>query len=166
MQQLLNLGLVEVGFSNHNRAQVDLLLRRLAVELFAHGAHAFKADFEWILRDEGIDDAGFQIGFQAFARIEGDQADLPGQSGGRKLGQLLNGKGSVALIAHAPGSASTMDRERGFKDVMAKEFPGISIVGEQYSMADRAKGMAATENILTAHPDQCRRHSTRQPSRK
>jgi ribose transport system substrate-binding protein len=46
-----------------------------------------------------------------------------------------------------------MDRERGFTDVMAKEFPGISLVAEQYSMADRAKGLAATENILTAHPD-------------
>jgi ribose transport system substrate-binding protein len=76
-----------------------------------------------------------------------------GQMGARKLGQLLNGKGSVAMIENAPGSASTMDRERGFKDALAKEFPGIQIVAEQYSMSDRAKGMAATENILTAHPN-------------
>ena len=45
-----------------------------------------------------------------------------------------------------------MDRERGFKDAMAQEFPGIKIVAEQYSMSDRAKGMAAAENISTAHP--------------
>jgi ribose transport system substrate-binding protein len=76
-----------------------------------------------------------------------------GQMGARKLGQLLNGKGSVAMIENAPGSASTMDRERGFKDALGKEFPGIAIVAEQYSMSDRAKGMAATENILTAHPN-------------
>jgi ribose transport system substrate-binding protein len=76
-----------------------------------------------------------------------------GQMGARKLGQLLNGKGSVAMIENAPGSASTMDRERGFKDALGKEFPGIQIVAEQYSMSDRAKGMAATENILTAHPN-------------
>jgi len=76
-----------------------------------------------------------------------------GQMGARKLGQLLKGKGSVAMIENAPGSASTMDRERGFKDALTKEFPGIAIVAEQYSMSDRAKGMAATENILTAHPN-------------
>jgi ribose transport system substrate-binding protein len=76
-----------------------------------------------------------------------------GQMAGRKLGQLLNGKGTVAMIEHAPGSASTMDRERGFKDAISREFPQIQIVAEQYSMSDRAKGMAATENILTAHPD-------------
>ena len=46
-----------------------------------------------------------------------------------------------------------MDRERGFKDALGKEFPGVRIVAEQYSMSDRAKGMAATENILTAHPN-------------
>ncbi|MEP6537552.1 MAG: substrate-binding domain-containing protein, partial [Bryobacteraceae bacterium] len=61
--------------------------------------------------------------------------------------------GKVALMMHAPGSASTMDREKGFHDVMAKEFPNIQIVAEQYGMSDRAKAMAASENILTAHPD-------------
>jgi ribose transport system substrate-binding protein len=99
-----------------------------------------------VIFDSGVDSTNY-VSFVATNNYEG------GQSGGRKLGQLLNGKGKVAIIDHAPGSASTMDRERGFKDVIAKEFPGISIVGEQYSMADRAKGMAATENILTAHPD-------------
>ena len=37
-----------------------------------------------------------------------------GQMAARKLGELLKGKGSVAVIAHAPGSASTMDREPAF----------------------------------------------------
>jgi ribose transport system substrate-binding protein len=99
-----------------------------------------------VIFDSGVDSENY-VSFVATNNFEG------GQAGGRKLGELLGGKGTVALIAHAPGSASTMDRERGFKDVMAKEFPGITIVAEQYSMTDRAKGMAATENILTAHPD-------------
>src|SRR5205823_3554626 len=45
-----------------------------------------------------------------------------------------------------------MDRESGFKDAVAKEFPALRIAAQQYSMSDRAKGMAVTENILTAHP--------------
>ena len=57
------------------------------------------------------------------------------------------------MILHAPGSASTMDRERGFTETLASEGPGIQIVGSQYGLADRAKARAAAENILTAHPD-------------
>jgi ribose transport system substrate-binding protein len=76
-----------------------------------------------------------------------------GQMAAREMARLLGGKGSVALLAHAPGSFSTMDRERGFEETTAKEFPGIHIVARQFGMSDRAKAMAAAENILTAHPD-------------
>lgn len=76
-----------------------------------------------------------------------------GQMGARKLGQLLNGKGTVAEIMHAPGSASTTERERGFEDVMGREFPKIQIVAKNFSMSDRAKAMSVTENILTANPN-------------
>ncbi len=76
-----------------------------------------------------------------------------GQMAARTLAKLIDGKGRVAIIAHAPGSASTMDRERGFEDVMKAEYPGISIVARQFGMSDRAKARAATENILTANPN-------------
>ena len=46
-----------------------------------------------------------------------------------------------------------MDRERGFTETLAKEFPGIQIVATQFSMADPAKALAKAENIMTAHPD-------------
>ncbi len=78
---------------------------------------------------------------------------LGGQEAARSLGRLLRGKGKVGEILNAPGSVSTMDRERGFADVLAKEFPGIQIVGQQFSMSDRARALASTENILTAQPD-------------
>jgi ribose transport system substrate-binding protein len=75
-----------------------------------------------------------------------------GKMAARKLGELLQGKGTVAEIQHAPGSQSTGERERGFESVMASDFPKIQIVARQYSMSDRAKGMTVTENILTANP--------------
>ncbi|HKD09107.1 MAG TPA: substrate-binding domain-containing protein [Bryobacteraceae bacterium] len=99
-----------------------------------------------VVFDSGVDSTNY-VSFVATNNFEA------GQMGARTLAELLHGKGSVAMINHAPGSASTMDRERGFKDVMAREFPGIHIVAEQYSMSDRAKGMAATENILTSQPN-------------
>jgi ribose transport system substrate-binding protein len=75
-----------------------------------------------------------------------------GRMGARKLGELLGGKGKVAVIGFMPGSASTMEREHGFEDEMHSKFPAIEIVALQFGMADRAKSMAVTENILTANP--------------
>lgn len=76
-----------------------------------------------------------------------------GQLAARKLASLLRNRGKVAVVMHAPGSYSTMERERGFDDAMAKEFPDIRVVARQFGMSDRAKSVAAAENILTAHPD-------------
>jgi ribose transport system substrate-binding protein len=69
------------------------------------------------------------------------------------MGEILGGKGKVAVVGFMPGSASTMEREHGFQDEIRAKFPEINIVGLQFGMADRAKAMAVTENILTAHPD-------------
>jgi ribose transport system substrate-binding protein len=99
-----------------------------------------------VVFDSGVDSTNY-VSFVATNNFEA------GKLGARKLGELLHGKGKAAMIQNAPGSASTMDREGGFKEALAKEFPGIQLVAEQYSMSNRAKAMSAAENILTAHPD-------------
>jgi ribose transport system substrate-binding protein len=76
-----------------------------------------------------------------------------GKIAAHELARLLNGQGTVAVMMNAPGSASTMDRERGFDEVLQAEFPKIQVVARQYSQSDRSKAMTATENFLTAHPD-------------
>ena len=75
-----------------------------------------------------------------------------GELAARQLGRLLGGKGKAAMLMHVPGSRSTVDRETAFDAVMAKEFPGISIVARQFGMSDRARAMAAAEDMFTAHP--------------
>jgi ribose transport system substrate-binding protein len=96
--------------------------------------------------DSGVDSSNYMT-FVATDNVEA------GRMAGRKMGALLNGKGKVAIILHAPGSYSTMDRENGFKEAIARSFPGIHIVAEQYSGGDRAKAMQVTEDILTANGD-------------
>ena len=96
--------------------------------------------------DSGLDSENY-MSFLATNNYEG------GQMAGRTLARLLNGNGKVGMVMHAPGSGSTMDRERGFEEVIKAEFPGIRIVAQQFGQSDRSKAMAATENILTAHPD-------------
>jgi ribose transport system substrate-binding protein len=76
-----------------------------------------------------------------------------GEAAARKLGELLHGNGDIIALRHMPGSAASTDRETAFDTVIAKEFPGIRIVGWQYGMADAAKVLAAAENLLTAHAD-------------
>jgi ribose transport system substrate-binding protein len=96
--------------------------------------------------DSGVDSKNYMT-FIATDNVEA------GRMAGRKMGELLGGKGAVAIILHAPGSYSTMDREAGFKEVIAKTFPGIRVVAEQYSGGDRARAMRVTEDILTVHGD-------------
>ena len=76
-----------------------------------------------------------------------------GRMAARRMGELLGGKGKVGVIGFMPGSASTMEREDGFTEELKRKFPGIQMVGMQFGMADRAKAMAVTENMMTAHPD-------------
>ena len=71
----------------------------------------------------------------------------------RRMGEIVGGKGKVGVIGFMPGSASTMQREAGFTDTIAKEFPGIEMLGVRFPMADRARALSEAENLMTAHPD-------------
>ncbi len=96
-------------------------------------------------------DSGLDLtGYVTFVATDNYAA---GQTAARRLAALIGGRGKVAELMHKPGGMSTGDRERGFEEVMAKEFPEIRIVARQYGMADRAKSRDAAEDILTAHPD-------------
>lgn len=96
--------------------------------------------------DSGLDSEKYMT-FVATNNVEG------GKIAARELARLIGGEGKVALLMHAPGSQSTMDREKGFEDTITAEFPNIKIVARQFSQSDRAKGRAAAENFLAANPD-------------
>jgi ribose transport system substrate-binding protein len=96
--------------------------------------------------DSGVDTTNYMT----FLATDNYEA---GKMAARELGRLLNGRGTAAVVMHAPGSGSTMDRERGFDEVMKTDFPAIQVVARQFGQSDRAKAMTAAENILTAYPD-------------
>jgi len=52
-----------------------------------------------------------------------------GRIAGEELVRLLNGKGTVVMLPYAEGSASTLDREAGFLEVVAKH-PEMHVVGQ------------------------------------
>ena len=76
-----------------------------------------------------------------------------GEIAAKRTGEILGGKGKVAIVAVQVGSASTMAREQGFEDYVRKNLPAIQIVDKRFGDADVAKSLRVAENMLTAHPD-------------
>ena len=50
----------------------------------------------------------------------------------QRIGEVLAGKGRILVVAWTPNSASTDARLQGFRETLAKEFPGIEIVDSQF----------------------------------
>ncbi|GAB4465660.1 MAG: substrate-binding domain-containing protein [Armatimonadaceae bacterium] len=76
-----------------------------------------------------------------------------GEMAAMRMGELLGGKGKVAIIPVFPNSASTGDREDGFEETIKAKFPGITVVRSNYGNSDRAKSLQVTEDVLAANPD-------------
>jgi ribose transport system substrate-binding protein len=71
-----------------------------------------------------------------------------GRLAGERMVEALGGKGKVILLRYMEGSASTMERERGFLDVMA-ENPSLEVVSSnQYAGATAETAYQASENLL------------------
>ncbi len=99
-----------------------------------------------VIVDSGIDTERY------VARVATDNY-MTGRIAADRVGKLVNGKGTVAIVAVVPGGASTEERERGFEDTIHGKYPNIRIVDKRFGMADVARALLVSENILTAHPE-------------
>lgn len=73
----------------------------------------------------------------------------------RRLGELMGGKGRAILLRYAVGSASTEEREKGFTETMAKEYPEIVFVSsDQYAGATAATAQATAQSLVTRYRGQ------------
>ena len=72
-----------------------------------------------------------------------------GVIGARRLGELLGGKGKIILLRVLAGSTSTEQREAGFLDTVAKEFPGLQVLSsDQHAGATRDTAYRTAQNLL------------------
>jgi ribose transport system substrate-binding protein len=82
-------------------------------------------------------------------------ADLyqQGLTAGKRMAEVLKGKGKVAIITGLFSVEAHELRRKGFEDELAKEAPGITIVGrvENKDKADTAYSQA--QDFMTANPD-------------
>ena len=79
---------------------------------------------------------------------------LGGRMGGHRLGEILRGRGNVLVLRCEVGLVGTTQREQGFLDVIAREYPGIMIVSSnQYGTASAETAFKKAENLLNRFPD-------------
>ena len=76
-----------------------------------------------------------------------------GANAARRLGAALSGHGKVILTCFVQNSASTDDRAKGFKETLAKEFPGIELIAEQYTLGTVEDARQKTTDMLIKHND-------------
>jgi ribose transport system substrate-binding protein len=76
-----------------------------------------------------------------------------GASAARRMGEVLPQGRTIAIIGTIPGSVSTGEREKGFRETIAREFPALQVVEFQYGMSDPARSRAVAADILAAHSD-------------
>jgi inositol transport system substrate-binding protein len=65
------------------------------------------------------------------------------------IAELLQGKGSIAVIHGPNGHSAEVTRSAGIREVL-KDYPNTSIVLEQTANWDRAQGLALMENWLSS----------------
>lgn len=70
-----------------------------------------------------------------------------------ELAKVINGQGKVAIINAQAGAGTTMTRENEFKAQMASKYPGVTIVGTQYSDGDATRALNIATDFMTANPD-------------
>jgi len=102
---------------------------------------AGKAGIPVVIIDSGLKGEDY-VSFVATDNHKG------GFMAGEYLAQRLNGKGKVVMLRYQQGSASTMERERGFLDAIAKS-PDIKIVSaNQHAGPTTETAYKASENLL------------------
>ena len=81
----------------------------------------------------------------------------------RMMAEMVGGEGQIALIPHMAGSATSNEREIGFKEGLA-DYPGLELVATRYSNSDNARAMQITEDLLTGFPDLAGIFATSEPT--
>jgi ABC-type sugar transport system substrate-binding protein len=87
------------------------------------------------------------------SRISSDNAQ-GGKLAADTLGNLIGGKGTVAVISVAKGVSTTDARVQGFQQEMAAKFPNVKLLAEQNDDADSVSTATSfIEGDMAANPD-------------
>ncbi|MDR2768292.1 MAG: substrate-binding domain-containing protein [Treponema sp.] len=126
---------------------IILLAPQTAQALIPVVNKAKAAGIKVVLVDSGL---GAGANYDAFIGTDNAAA---ARTAADTLAKAIGGKGKVAIVNAQAGAATTMTRENEFKAQIAAKYPGITIVGTQYSDGDKAKALNITTDFMRANPD-------------
>jgi ribose transport system substrate-binding protein len=69
-----------------------------------------------------------------------------------RVGKILNGRGTVAVVGINPSISGMTSRLRSFEQNLSTHFPNISIADQRTDFFNSAQAQQAVEEILDAHP--------------
>lgn len=92
-------------------------------------------------------EADIQLGDVATDNIEG------GRLAARGLAEAIGGSGKVFVVNVKPGISTTDQREEGFAEALATEFPDIEYLGQEYCDDDANIAAQITSARLQSDPD-------------
>ena len=72
---------------------------------------------------------------------------------GEQIGKSLNGKGKVAILQSPPGAQAGVEREKGFRAALAKNYPDIKIVGAQNAAWNKDKAIEIMNSFLQVNKE-------------
>jgi ribose transport system substrate-binding protein len=73
----------------------------------------------------------------------------------QRLGEVLKGQGRVILLRYAVGSESTEQREKGFTETLAKEFPGVTLISDtEYAGPTSDSAQQKAQSLVTRYRGQ------------
>ena len=115
---------------------------------------ALEAGIKIITVDTFLGDGDYENGPVTFpiAYIGSDNVE-GGRIAGRGLADAIGGEGKVYINSTNPNVSSVEGREQGFAEVMANEFPNITVLGPDYNLDDQARAAQQTSAMIETNED-------------
>lgn len=95
----------------------------------------------------GAGDADFPLAYIASDNV------LGGKIAARALAAAIGGEGKVYVSNVKPGISTTDQREAGFKQAMAEEFPKVTVLETQFNDNDANKAASQLQGVLAREAD-------------
>ncbi len=139
--------------------QIDMLAAALANKPAAIGIAALDSQAVIPLlkkaQAEGIPVIAFDSGVESDIPLATASTDNKAAAAlaADKLGEMIGGKGKVAVVAHNQTSLTGIDRRDGFLDQMKSKYPEVEVVAVEYGDGDHLKSTEITKAILAANAD-------------
>lgn len=101
-----------------------------------------------VIFDSGLDDESHIVSYVATDNRVG------GNLAGKRMGEVLGGKGNVVLLRYNQGSESTHQREEGFLETLKNEFPDIKVLSsDEYAGTTPDESLSKAGQVLRRHRD-------------